>query len=76
MSGPRFLAFFLAACALLASALIAIPLDSAEIMDPAAAATINDDNVFRLTSTPKAPPAVADQDAETPRLWLGSPGLR
>jgi hypothetical protein len=72
MSGPRFLAFFLAACALLASALVAIPLDSAEIQDPAAAAAMSDNNTFRLTSSPaKAAPAAPDQDAETPRLWLG-----
>jgi hypothetical protein len=77
MSGPRFLAFFLAACALLASALVAIPLDSAEILDPASSATIGDTNEFRLTSAPaKAAPAAPDSDAETPRLWLGSPGLR
>jgi hypothetical protein len=79
MSGPRFLAFFLAACALLTSALVAIPLDSAEIYHPASAASISDDNAFRLTGTvaKSAPtPAATESEAETPRLWLGSPGAR
>jgi hypothetical protein len=77
MSGPRFLAFFLAACALLASALVAIPLDSAEIFDPGATASISDDNAFRLTGAPaKAAPAAAQSEAETPRLWLGGLGGR
>jgi hypothetical protein len=72
MSGPRFLALFLAACALLASALVAIPLDSAEIYRPASAASIGDDNAFRLTGAPhKSAPAATDSEAETPRLWLG-----
>jgi hypothetical protein len=76
MSGPRFLAFFLAACALLASALVAIPLDSAEIFDPASTASITDDNAYRLTGTAFKPTPAPESDAETPRLWLGSPMAR
>ena len=76
MSGPRFLAFFLAACALLASALVAIPLDSAEIFDPASTASITDDNVYRLTGTAFKPAPAPESDAGTPRLWLGSPMAR
>jgi hypothetical protein len=77
MSGPRFLALFLAACALLASALVAIPLDSAEFSPPADTATTSNDNAFRLTGTvAKSAPAATESDAETPRLWLGSPGAR
>ena len=74
MSGPRFLAFFLAACALLTSALVAIPLDSAEVLDPASTASISDGNAFRLTGTAVKPtPGGPEWDAATPRLWLGSP---
>ncbi len=76
MSGPRFLAFFLAACALLGSALVAIPLDSAELWQPAATASIPDDNAYRLSGIASKPAAVSDSDAGTPRLWLGSPMAR
>ena len=74
MSGPRFLALFLTACVLLASALVAIPLDSA-IYQPASAASISDDDTVRLTGTiaKSAPtPAATESEAETPRLWLGA----
>jgi hypothetical protein len=74
MTGTRFLALFLAACALLASALVAIPLDGAE----APTASTPDPATYRLTggSAPAVspPPATTDeQEAGLPRLWLGNP---
>jgi hypothetical protein len=72
MSGPRFLAVFLAACALLASALVAIPLDSAEVFNPGSSASVADSDTFRLTGAPgKVAPVPTQSDVDTPRLWLG-----
>jgi hypothetical protein len=79
MTGARFFALFFAACALLASALVAIPLDSSETPDytgniPAATAP------YRLTGTssagPAPRPAPEQSEAALPRLWLGSPVAR
>jgi hypothetical protein len=83
MNGTRYLALFLAACALLASALVAIPIDSAEVPSPGHTANIPDSAPYRLTSgaagasstTPRAA-ATEDQEAALPRLWLGSPIAR
>ena len=80
MSGTRFLALVLAASALVATALMAIPIDGAE-------GTAHTGSIapahYRLTAgaptMPKAPPPVvstAEQEASMPRLWLGSPMVR
>jgi hypothetical protein len=80
MTGTRYLALFLAACALLASALVAIPIDSAEVPSPGDTANISDSARYRLTagaaSTAPRAASTEDQEAALPRLWLGSPIAR
>jgi len=70
MTGSRFLALLLAACALIASALVAIPLDSAEV----STANIPEPSTYRLTAAPArtaaSQPAATAEDAALPRLWL------
>jgi hypothetical protein len=74
MNGSRLLAIFLAACALAASALIALPLDGAEA--PADSAAFSAPERY---SEPAARPSGASAEtgdethAALPRLWLGSP---
>jgi hypothetical protein len=81
MTGTRFLALFLAACALLASALVAIPIDGAEVPTSDSTANIPGAAPYRLTagaaasSAPRAA-AAEEQEAALPRLWLGSPIAR
>jgi hypothetical protein len=82
MSGPRFLALVFAACALVATALMAIPLDGAEVPGLGQTGSIPDAAPYRLTAgpqaTPSAPRAAAsgEPEAAMPRLWLGSPMAR
>jgi hypothetical protein len=79
MSAARFLVLVLAASALVATALMAIPIDGAE--GTGHTASISPAPVtYRLTSSaPNTPPpaaASAEQEAAMPRLWLGSPMVR
>jgi hypothetical protein len=80
MSGIRFLALVLAASALVATALMAIPIDGAE--GTAHTGSIPEAAPYRLTagapSTPPARPTApsTEQEAAMPRLWLGSPMVR
>jgi hypothetical protein len=77
MTGSRVLAIFVAACALAASALIALPLDGAEAPDETIAVS-TPDRFYDLAARPN--PATAESSDEThtalPRLWLGSPVAR
>jgi hypothetical protein len=76
MSGARFLVLLVAACALVATALMAIPMDDAE-------GTVHTGSIApapqRLTPPPSASrPAVStvEQEAAMPRIWLGGPVIR
>ncbi|MFL6970525.1 MAG: hypothetical protein ACJ8F2_01290 [Xanthobacteraceae bacterium] len=77
MTGSRLLAIFLAACALAASALIALPLDGAEAPSPTVALP-GPDRFYDLSARPSQ--ATTESNDEThaalPRLWLGSPVAR
>jgi hypothetical protein len=77
MTGTRVLAIFVAACALAASALIALPLDGADTPnEPLALA--KPDRSYDLATRPN--PVMTEPSDEThaalPRLWLGSPVAR
>jgi len=79
MTGSRVLAIFVVACALVASALIALPLDGAEAPDEAIALSGPDSNrLYDLAARPSQ--ATTESSDEThaalPRLWLGSPVAR
>jgi hypothetical protein len=75
MTGNRLLAFFVAACALAASALIALPMDSPQI--PADQFSLA--SAYAVPVPPpsgRAPLAAARETPEevhtaVPRLWLG-----
>ena len=76
MTSSRLLAIFVAACALVASALIAIPIDGAEAPDSYT------DSIPALAAGPKhLSPMAGSQGTESseeahaavPRLWLGRP---
>jgi hypothetical protein len=71
MSATRFLALVLAVSALVATALMAIPIDGAE--GTGHTASIPDTAPYRLTSSVPATPPAASQDTEAaiPRLSLG-----
>jgi hypothetical protein len=77
MTGSRVLAIFVAACALAASALIALPLDGAEAPDETLALS-GPDRFYDLAARPNR--ATTESSDEThaalPRLWLGSPAAR
>jgi hypothetical protein len=77
MTGGRVLAIFVAACALAASALIALPLDGAEAPEQTVAGP-GSDRFYDLAARPSR--ATTESSDEThaalPRLWLGSPGAR
>jgi hypothetical protein len=71
MSGTRFLALALGTCALLTSALIAIPLDGAETPDELLNVPPRE-----LSIRPPVRSAAEPDDAThaaLPRLWLGNP---
>ncbi|MFL6929889.1 MAG: hypothetical protein ACJ8FK_08240 [Xanthobacteraceae bacterium] len=79
MTGSRLLAIFLAACALAASALIALPLDGAEA--PSATVALPEprpDRFYDLSARPSQPTTESNDEthAALPRLWLGSPVAR
>jgi hypothetical protein len=79
MTGSRVLAIFVAACALAASALIALPLDGAEAPDEAIAVTgPGSDRFYDLAARPSPAPVESSDEthAALPRLWLGSPVAR
>ena len=72
MTSSRLLAIFVAACALVASALIAIPIDGAEAPDSYT------DSIPSLASGPKHlipqnTESSEEAHAAVPRLWLGRP---
>jgi len=75
MTGPRALAIFVAAFALAASALIALPMDALQGPQEAQASAATDVDQF---ATPRLviPKADANDDAHAavPRLWLGPIG--
>ena len=79
MTASRVLAIFVAACALAASALIALPLDGAEAPDEAIALSgPGSDRFFDLAARPSRATTESSDEAHAalPRLWLGSPAAR
>ena len=77
MNGSRLLAIFLAACALAASALIALPLDGAEAPGDSAALSGPERSSEPAAQPSRANPEPGDEThTALPRLWLGSPMAR
>ena len=76
MSATRFVALVLAVSALVATALMAIPIDGAE--GTGHTASIPEAAPYRLTSSAPATAPAAAQEAEAaiPRLSLGTPIAR
>jgi hypothetical protein len=71
MSSARTVAAILiAACALVLSVLVAIPIDGAESTGPGYTASVPDPDV-RLTPRHAPKPVDPTEDAAVPRLWLG-----
>jgi hypothetical protein len=83
MTSARFLALFVAACALVASALIAIPIDGAEapessytpIVPTLAAGPKNSVHPSQMPGL-QGTESGDETHAALPRLWLGSPVAR